>query len=157
MPNTENSSAPRLSLLPSLLAAAAMLFSGGAVLQAQNPVRVTLTGTSSASSSSEVYVSESVDIPPSFPGGDAAMMRFINAERRYPREAYERAVEGRVLCSFVVEPSGELSNIELVRGVERSLNEEALRIVSQMPDWEPGLLRGSAVRVYCIIPIPFRR
>lgn len=85
------------------------------------------------------------------------MMRFINTERRYPRQAYADAIEGRVLCSFVVEADGSLSHLTVLRGVEESLNAEALRIISKMPAWDPGLIGTEKVAVYCILPIPFRR
>lgn len=138
------------SLLFSLLIAA------GIAASAQSPLRVTLQA-SRSEIAVNAYVSETVDIPPSFPGGDAAMMRFINAERRYPRQAYEQAVEGRVLCGFIVDASGKVSNLEVVRGVEESLNREALRIIESMPQWKPGVLNGEAVSVYYLLPIPFRR
>lgn len=65
----------------------------------------------------------------------------------------------RGVCSaaFVVEPDGTLSNIEVVRGVEESLNREALRVVATMPRWIPGRIGDRGVRVYCMVPIPFRR
>ena len=103
------------------------------------------------------YTFESVDESPTFPGGEGAMMRFINSERHYPRAAYERAIEGRVLCSFVVESDGSLSHINVLKGVEESLNAEAVRVISAMPQWEPGRVEGENVAVYCLLTIPFRR
>ena len=129
---------------------------------AQMPQRVALpaspqTCASSSSLPTYAYTYESVEESPSFPGGDGAMMRFINSERKYPREAYEASIEGRVLCSFVVEADGSLSNIAVLRGVEESLNAEAVRVISAMPAWEPGKIHGENVAVYCLLPIPFRR
>lgn len=128
-------------------------------LTAQNVHTVTLTSTSRTSGSCceiEAYLAESVDRAPTFPGGDAAMMRFINSERQYPREAYAEGIHGRVVCGVVIAPDGAISNITVVRGVESSLNAEAVRIISEMPKWEAGELDGHKVPVYCIVTIPFR-
>lgn len=138
------------------LAAYLLMASGSVDAVAQSPVRVTLS-CGAAGMRSEAYTPESVDEAPSFPGGDAAMMRYINTERRYPRTAYDNAVEGRVLCGFIVEPDGTLSNLEVVRGVEESLNREALRVIDSMPDWSPGVIGGQPVRVYMLVAVPFRR
>ncbi|MCM1029242.1 MAG: energy transducer TonB [Pseudoflavonifractor sp.] len=107
--------------------------------------------------STTAYLYEAVDIHPVFPGGDRKMMSFINAERRYPADAYRRGVEGRVICSFLVHPDGSISHIEVVRGVEESLDREAIRIIGAMPHWEPGYVGSKAVATFCILPIPFRR
>lgn len=105
----------------------------------------------------EVYEYESVDVQPSFPGGDAEMLRYINRERRYPGQAYRRGVEGRVLCSFVVNKDGSISHVSVIKGVEESLNREAVRIVSNMPAWDAGMIDKNPVPVYCILPISFRK
>lgn len=105
----------------------------------------------------EVYEYESVDVQPSFPGGDAEMIKYINRERRYPRQAYTRGVEGRVLCSFVVNKDGSISHVSVIKGVEESLNREAMRIVANMPAWDAGLIDHTPVPVYCILPIAFRK
>lgn len=104
-----------------------------------------------------VYEYDFVDRQPRFPGGDNAMISFINNERRYPKEAYNEGIEGRVLCSFVVNEDGTISHISVLRGVEESLNREAVRIISRMPAWEAGEIDDTPVPVYCILPIPFRR
>lgn len=104
----------------------------------------------------EVYDFESVDTPPTFPGGYNAMVHFINSSRRYPAEAYARRIEGRVLCSFVVQPDGSVTHINVLRGIEPSLDREALRILDGMPRWEAGRNCGAAVPVYCILPVTFR-
>lgn len=105
----------------------------------------------------QAFVYESVDVQPQFPGGDREMIKYINRERKYPEEAYKSGVYGRVLCGFVVTPSGEITNAEVLRGVEESLNQEALRVIENMPKWDAGLVDGVKVPVYCILAIPFRR
>ena len=86
----------------------------------------------------EVYEYDYVTEKPSFPGGETKFVRYINKTREYPKEAYEKGIEGRVICSFVVNSDGSISNIQILRGVEKSLNNEAVRIISKMPDWVPG-------------------
>lgn len=105
----------------------------------------------------EVYETYMVDLMPQFPGGDIAMMKFINRERKYPREAYHDGIEGRVRCSFVVNEDGRISNVSVLRSVEKSLDDEAIRIISEMPHWEAGEINNQPVPVYYILSIPFRK
>ncbi len=105
----------------------------------------------------EVYEYDYVTEKPMFPGGDTQLMRFINREREYPREAYERGIQGRVTCSFVVNADGTVSHISVLRGVDPSLNKEAIRVLSQMPEWTPGKLNGQAVPTRVVWSVPFRR
>ena len=105
----------------------------------------------------EVYEYDYVTEKPSFPGGETKFVRYINKTREYPKEAYEKGIEGRVICSFVVNSDGSISNIQILRGVEKSLNNEAVRIISKMPDWVPGKIDGQNVPVRVIHPIGFRK
>lgn len=105
----------------------------------------------------EVYEYDFVSEKPSFPGGDDKFMEFINAHRQYPARAYESGVQGRVTCSFVVNSDGAVSHLRVIKSVEDSLNEEALRILALMPAWTPGRLNGIAVPVRVIRSVPFRR
>lgn len=123
----------------------------------QQPQNTASTQAQHTQISVNVYEFDFVDRQPQFPGGDNAMIRFINHERRYPKEAYQEGIEGRVLCSFVVNEDGSLSHISVIRGVEESLSREAVRIISQMPPWLAGEIDNTPVPVYCILPIPFRR
>jgi TonB family protein len=104
----------------------------------------------------DVYDYDVVDSQPHFPGGDCELIKFINRERRYPAEAYDRHIEGRVLCSFVVNVDGSISNISVMRGVEASLDKEAVRVIDRMPRWIAGRMGHHPVPVYCILPIAFR-
>lgn len=105
----------------------------------------------------EVYEYDYVSEKPSFPGGDYLLMNFINKTRRYPSKAYKKGIQGRVTCSFVVNTDGSISNIHILKGVEQSLNEEALRIIASMPLWNPGKINGQHVPVRVIRCVPFRR
>ena len=105
----------------------------------------------------EVYEYDYVEEKPRFPGGDCKLVSYINEHRRYPAEAYQAGVEGRVLCSFVVNTDGNISNVAVLRGVEKTLNKEAVRILSRMPNWTPGKLQGQNVPVRVVWAVPFRR
>lgn len=105
----------------------------------------------------DVYDYGSVDIQPEFPGGDGAMMHFINTERRYPAQAWQEGIQGRVRCSFVVDTDGSIGYVSVVKGVEESLDKEAVRIISSMPKWQAGAVDSVAVPVYCTLSISFRR
>lgn len=104
----------------------------------------------------EVFEYDYVTEKPTFPGGDGELMSYINHCREYPRSAYERGVQGRVTCSFVINCDGEVSHIQVLKGADPELNREAVRIFSEMPKWRPGRLDGKAVPVRVIRSVPFR-
>lgn len=105
----------------------------------------------------EVFEYDFVDEKPRFPGGNEALMAFINKTRRYPAEAYDQGIEGRVTCSFVVNPDGNISHLKVIKGSHKSLNVEAMRILAEMPNWVPGKHRDKCVPVRVIHCIPFRK
>lgn len=105
----------------------------------------------------EVYEFDYVEEKPEFPGGGTSLVNYINEHRRYPAKAYAIGIEGRVTCSFVVNADGTVSNVTVIRGVEPSLNREAVRILSSMPQWSPGKLEGQTVPVRVICAVPFRK
>ena len=99
------------------------------------------------------YVSEK----PSFPGGESKLMEFINSNRVYPAEAYEKGIQGRVTCWFIVNADGSISNVNLLRSVNALLNEEAIRIFSLMPSWIPGRIDGIPVPVRVVRSVRFKK
>ena len=96
-----------------------------------------------------------VEEPAEFPGGDAALLRYISSNIKYPAIAQENGITGRVNIRFVVEPTGDVSNVTVVRGVDPSLDREAVRVVQSLPKFKPGKQRNRAVRVYYSVPITF--
>ena len=97
-----------------------------------------------------------VEDMPGFGGGDSNKFReFISRNLRYPEIAAENGIQGRVFVSFVVEPDGRVSNVRVVRGVDPSLDREAVRVVETSPRWTPGKQRGKPVRVSFTFPIIF--
>ena len=101
-------------------------------------------------------VYEVVDQMPEFPGGDAALMQFINKHLTYPDLSEEYGIEGRVMVSFIVETDGSLSDVKVTKSLEMLMDETAKGIVSQMPQWKPGIQAGKPVRVLYNLPINFR-
>ncbi len=97
-----------------------------------------------------------VEEMPKFPGGDAELLKFIAKSIKYPVIAQENGIQGRVICSFVVNRDGSVVDAEVLRGVDPSLDKEALRVISTMPKWTPGKQRGKPVRVKYTVPITFR-
>ena len=93
---------------------------------------------------------------PQYPGGYAAMNRYLFNNLKYPASASAQRIEGRVWCSFIVNKDGSLSNIQVDKNVYISLDQEALRVLQAMPAWIPGTVRGNPVRVKVYIPIVFK-
>ena len=105
----------------------------------------------------ENVVFKVVETMPSFPGGDAALMKYISDNVRYPAIAQENGIQGRAICQFTVEKDGSISDIQIVRSAgDETLDKEAKRVIKSMPKWSPGKQRGKAVRVSYTIPINFR-
>ena len=97
-----------------------------------------------------------VEEMPSFPGGQGALMSFLNSNIKYPVVAQENGVQGRVIVGFVVERDGSITDVKVMRSVDPSLDREAQRVVRAMPRWKPGKQNGSAVRVKYTVPVVFR-
>jgi protein TonB len=104
----------------------------------------------------QVYMTGAVEQNPEFPGGMAALNKWIKGELRYPASAAEMGIAGRVTVQFTVGKDGSVRDIVILRGVDSSLDKEALRIVGKMPKWIPGKQGGQAVNVRFILPITFQ-
>ena len=97
-----------------------------------------------------------VEVMPSFPGGQGALIQYLNSHVKYPVVAQENGIQGRVTISFVVERDGSITDVKVARSVDPSLDKEAARVVSSMPRWTPGKQNGSAVRVKFNVPVVFK-
>ena len=104
----------------------------------------------------ETKVFDVVEQMPSFPGGPSALMQYLSSNIKYPVVAEENGVQGRVVCTFVVERDGSITDVRVIRSVDPSLDKEAVRVVKSMPKWIPGKQNGSAVRVKYTVPVTFR-
>jgi len=93
---------------------------------------------------------------PQYPGGMSQFVKWLTETLVYPDQAMKRKIQGKVVISFIVEKDGSISNAKVVKSVEPSLDEEALRVVSAMPKWVPGKQCGEPVRVKYTLPVTFR-
>ena len=90
-----------------------------------------------------------------FPGGEEALRKFLKDNMTYPAVAQENGIQGKVFLKFVVNKSGEVSDIQVIRSIDSSLDKEAIRVVKLMPKWVPGKQNGQAVNVYFTLPVSF--
>ena len=97
-----------------------------------------------------------VEDQPEFPGGMSALMKFLSDNIKYPVIAQENGIQGRVITNFVVERDGSITDVNVVRGQDPSLDKEAVRVIKTMPRWKPGQQRGKPVRVRFTLPVQFR-
>ncbi|MBQ2403012.1 MAG: energy transducer TonB [Prevotella sp.] len=104
----------------------------------------------------ENKVFDVVEQMPSFPGGPAALMKYLSENMRYPAVAEENGIQGRVTVQFVVEKDGSVTDVRTMKSVDPALDREAERVVKSMPKWIPGKQNGSAVRVKYFVPVVFR-
>jgi len=105
------------------------------------------------STDDDVY--EVVEMP-KFPGGGAELMKYLSSNIKYPVEAHKAGIQGRVVVSFVVNKDGTVKDAKIVRSVDKSIDAEALRVISAMPKWQPGYQDGKAVSVRYTVPVTFR-
>lgn len=102
----------------------------------------------------EIFVA--VEQQAEFPGGQAALMKWLSNNIRYPEAAQQNDIQGRVIVKFVVEKDGSIGAASIVKGVDKDLDREALRVVKKMPKWQPGKNNGVAVRSYFNLPVTFK-
>ena len=122
-----------------------------------NPPKKTTKKLPDASKDGEAIPFQLVEVKPSFMGGDAqAFSRWVNERLHYPEAAKANGIQGRVLLQFVVGADGKISNVKVIRGVDPSLDKEAVRVVESSPDWIPGRQRDHAVSVTYTFPVIFQ-
>ena len=95
------------------------------------------------------------DVLPSFPGGEQALMTWLRENLKYPQQAMKEHATGRVLVNFVINTDGSIDEVKILRSVHPVLNEEAMRVIKEMPKWQPGMKDGKVVRVRFTMPITF--
>ncbi|MGL4292890.1 MAG: TonB family protein [Bacteroidales bacterium] len=97
-----------------------------------------------------------VEDMPTFPGGEQALWQYLGRSIKYPVSAQQNGIQGRVIVSYIISPEGKITSPQIVRGVDPALDQEALRVINAMPDWNPGKQRGKPVAVKYIFPVTFR-
>ena len=140
----------RCAFVAGLMAAA----SGLAQAQTASVAELVQVEGSAAPAAPTVYFT--AEEMPSFPGGDAALVKFLSSKVQYPAAALDRGLSGKVHVAFTVDPAGHLHGPRIVRGLGSGLDEEALRLVRLMPWWTPGKVHGQPVWVSMTMPIVFR-
>ena len=129
----------------------------GTYASSQNPLPIALSG--STSKPAPVISLDSVfinpEVRPQFTGGDKAFAAYLSKSIRYPAQALQRRISGRVYVNFILSAQGRVTDAHVISGPGNGLNDEALRLVWLMPPWEPARSNGQAVRVACTVPISF--
>ncbi len=99
-----------------------------------------------------------VEQMPEFPGGQSALMNYLSSNIKYPEECRKMGVEGKVFIKFIVDKLGNITNVQILRGVPdgQLLEKEAIRVVQSMPKWSPGKQLGKPVDVFFTLPIAFK-
>ena len=95
------------------------------------------------------------DVLPEFPGGYAALTKYLSSNLVYPNKAKEKGIQGRVMVKFVVEEDGRTSHIEITQSLGGGCDEEVIRIIEQMPKWKPGKNKEKPIRCWFMLPIKF--
>jgi TonB family protein len=110
--------------------------------------------TTTNNSKGEKQIFQYVELMPEFPEGD--VLSYLQQNIRYPADAVQKKIEGRVSLRLLITSSGDVSDVTVIRGVDPILDEEALRVVTNMPKWKPGMQNGKTVDVYYTLPVSFR-
>lgn len=106
-------------------------------------------------SAEEMQIFMVVESMPEYPGGEAALYKYLAENIKYPQMAKESGIQGRVFVTFVVERDGRVTDVRVLRGIGGGCDEEAIRVVEGMPKWAPGKQRGKSVRVQYNLPVKF--
>ena len=101
-------------------------------------------------------VYEVAEVMPEFPGGTQALFKFISENLEYPQHAIDGQIEGRVVVQFVVDKTGKVGNIQVVRSIDKLLDQAAIDVVRALPAWKPGMQNGKQVNVRYTLPVSFK-
>lgn len=102
------------------------------------------------------YAFEQLEVKPEFPNGNEGLTKYLSENIKYPKKALKNGITGKVFVQFVIDKTGKVTNVVAVRGVEKSLDKEAVRVIKSMPKWKPGMKDGQPVKVKYTIPINFK-
>lgn len=104
----------------------------------------------------DVTIYNAVEQMPKFPGGEAALMKYINSHINYPPAAAMNKVQGNVIVQFVVNKDGSVGEVKVIHSVDKDLDREAIRVIKSLPKFTPGRHNGQAVNVWYTLPVPFK-
>ncbi len=140
----------KILILFSLLFAATVNFSF-----AQNTAPATTQPANAAVKTAAIPVLTSAEVMPSFPGGEEKLAQFMKDNIKYPKEALDNKKEGTVYVSFVVDETGKITNVRMLKRMAFGMDHEAMRVVNMMPNWVPGKQNGKPVAVQYTLPVKF--
>lgn len=126
--------------------------------QATPPDSATETTAAPADSTSlsSDSIFEVAEVMPEFPGGTQALFKFISENLKYPQNAIDGQIEGRVVLQFVVDKAGKVGNIQVKRSIDPALDRAAIDVIRTLPDWKPGMQKGQPVNVRYTLPVSFK-
>jgi len=124
--------------------------------EATNSMKVKTTNAQDSVTQDDEKPMVGVEQMPEYPGGLDALMKFLSKNVRYPEEASKLGIEGRVVVRFIVNKTGIVSDVEVIRGLDPACDQEAIRVIKMMPKWIPGKLKGRTVPVYFMLPIKYQ-
>jgi TonB family protein len=143
----KNISMKKLSIIFSLLLAVNFSFAQTTTPAKSQPAKAEVkTGTA---------VRTTAQVMPSFPGGEEKLAQFLSTNIKYPKEALDNKVEGTVYVSFVVDETGKITNVQMLKRMAYGMDQEAMRVVKMMPNWIPGQQDGKPVAVQFTLPVKF--
>lgn len=102
------------------------------------------------------YAINELDQQPEFPNGNEGLGKYLSENIKYPKKALKKNIMGKVHVQFVIDKTGKVTDVVAVRGVDKSLDKEAVRVIKSMPNWKPGMKDGQPVKVKYTIPINFK-
>lgn len=102
------------------------------------------------------YSFEQLEVKPEFPDGNAGLGKYLSENIKYPKKALKKNISGKVFVQFIIDKTGKVIDVTVPRGVDKSLDKEAVRVVKSMPNWKPGMKDGVPVKVKYTIPIVFK-
>ena len=111
---------------------------------------------SNTANGSDDTIYRSAEQMPRFPGGEAALMKYLESHINYPPEAAKNNVQGHVIVQFVVKKDGSISEVKVVRSLDKDLDKEAIRVIKSLPKFTPGRQDGKAVNVWYTLPVTFK-
>ncbi len=147
---------PQLSLSEPLPAPSRQELAAGSVSSTQILPEAVETEIPLSVEENDQVIFDVVEQMPQYPGGQEAMMRYLSQHIRYPEQAYTEGIEGRVIAQMVIDTDGNATDITIVRSVHPDLDREAVRVLSDMPQWIPGRQRNQVVKVRYTVPIRFK-
>lgn len=122
----------------------------------KEPVKTEIPQTSNTQNRNDESVFDRVENMPHYPGGEVELMKFISKNLKYPKEAIDDSITGRVIVRFIVKKNGDIGNVEVLRGRHKLLDDEAVRVIKLINGMEPGTMNGKPVNVRYVLPIEFR-